>query len=356
MPLALSRRTLLAVTGSAAAAALLIGGLALAAPSAGEADASVVEQDVTTPRLFFLNIRGQVLSAAHDGSDLRILADGLATMPDGIAVDVENGHVYWSNMGAAKENDGSVIRSDLDGGNVTTIVPTGGTFTAKQLTLDAENGKLYWSDREGMRVQRVNLDGSGLETLVEIASGDAARENAANWAVGVAVDVGRGHVYWTQKGGDNEGVGSIRRAAIEIPAGQTAATRKDIEVLFADLPEPIDLHLDLESRHLYWTDRGDAPRGNTVNRAPMDPPSGYDPAKRTDSVILAGGFEEAIGIAIDEKRDRMYVTDLRGNLYGANIDGSGLQKLGTGLGSLTGISFGEVPTPISNGAATEGDQ
>lgn len=356
MPLALSRRTLLAVTGSAAAAALLVGGLALAAPSAGGAAASLVEQDATTPRLFFLNIRGQVLSAAPDGSDLRILADNLGTMPDGIAVDAENGHVYWSNMGAAKENDGSVIRSDLDGGNVTTIVPTGGTFTAKQLTLDPENGKLYWSDREGMRVQRVNLDGSGLETLVEIASGDAARENAANWAVGVAVDAERGHVYWSQKGGDNEGVGSIRRAAIEIPAGQTAATRKDIEVLFADLPEPIDLHLDLESRHLYWTDRGDAPRGNTVNRAPMDPPAGYEPAKRTDSVILAGGFDEAIGIAIDEKRDRMYVTDLRGNLYGANIDGSDLQKLGTGLGSLTGISFGEVPAPINNGTATEGDQ
>src|SRR5690606_38397700 len=140
----------------------------------------------------------------------------------------------------------------------------------------------YWSDREGMRVMRANLDGTGLETLVEIASGDAARENAANWAVGVAVDVGRGHIYWSQKGGDNEGVGSIRRAAIEIPAGQTAANRTDIEVLFSGLPEPIDLDLDLATRQIYWTDRGDAPRGNTVNRAPMDPPANVDPANRTD--------------------------------------------------------------------------
>jgi hypothetical protein len=41
-------------------------------------------------------------------------------------------------------------------------------------------------------------------------------------------------------------------------------------VLFDQLPEPIDLELDRANRVLYWTDRGDPPRGNTVNRAPID--------------------------------------------------------------------------------------
>ncbi|MEX2584044.1 MAG: 3-hydroxyacyl-CoA dehydrogenase [Gemmatimonadota bacterium] len=330
----------------AAAAALVAAGLALPATAVAQANEGAAEQaDV---RLFFLNIRSQVLSANADGSDVRVLVDDLDTAPDGIAVDVANGHVYWSNMGASKENDGSVMRADLDGGNVRTIVPSGGTFTAKQLTLDSRNRKLYWSDREGMKIQRVNLDGTGLETLVEIASGDEARQNAANWAVGIAVDSERGHVYWTQKGGDNEGVGSIRRAGIDIPAGQTAANRKDIEVLFAGLPEPIDLDLDHASRQIYWTDRGDAPRGNTVNRAPMDPPANFDPANRKDAVILTGGFEEAIGLALDLKRDRMFITDLRGNVYSARIDGSQKQKLGTGLGSLTGISLAELARPATN--------
>jgi hypothetical protein len=70
--------------------------------------------------------------------------------------------------------------------------------------------------------------------------------------------------------GQKAGKGRIFRAGIEIPEGQTAANRTDIEVLFDNLPEPIDLNLDLSNRMLYWTDRGDPPLGKTVNRAPMD--------------------------------------------------------------------------------------
>lgn len=294
-------------------------------------------------RIFFLNIRGQVLSVAPDGSDLRVVVDDLDTSPDGIAVDVERGHVYWSNMGRSKEHDGSVMRADFDGGNVTTIVPKGEFMTGKQLTLDEANGKLYWSDREGMRVWRANLDGSDLELLVEIASGEEARLNAANWAVGIAVDAERGHVYWSQKGGDNEGVGSIRRAGLDIPAGETASNRSDIEVLFAGLPEPIDLDLDLVKREIYWTDRGDAPRGNTVNRAPMDAPAGFDPQARDDIEILAEGLDEGIGVALDFDNERMFVTDLRGSLYTGGLDGSGFRVLGTDLGSLTGITIANPP-------------
>jgi hypothetical protein len=39
---------------------------------------------------------------------------------DGIALDLVNRHVYWTNMGRAAEND-VIMRSDLDGSNVTTI-------------------------------------------------------------------------------------------------------------------------------------------------------------------------------------------------------------------------------------------
>ena len=123
------------------------------------------------------------------------------------------------------------IASDLDGSNVTSIVPPGGTFTPKQLQLDKKNGKLYWCDREGMRVMRCNLDGSNIETLVDTSQGDSRPgPDATKWCVGIALDVEGGKFYWTQKGSDNAGQGRIFRANLEIPKGQTPANRNDIEV------------------------------------------------------------------------------------------------------------------------------
>ena len=297
---------------------------------------------ITVARIFFLDLTGgRVLSANPDGSDLKVVVNERKSGVDGIAIDVEAGHIFWTNMGQVKLDDGSIERTDLNGTNLTTIVPAGGTFTPKQLKIDKKNGKLYWADREGMRIMRANLDGSRIETLVETARGDEARRDARNWCVGIALDVERGQMYWTQKGGDNANLGTIRRAGMEIPKGQDPAHRTDIEILFEGLPEPIDLDLDLDPgrRMMYWTDRGDPPRGNTVNRAPMDRHAGGKPE------ILAGDLHEGIGIALDLKRGRMFFTDLGGNVYSANLDGSDKKVVLTGQGRLTGIAYVELPTP-----------
>jgi hypothetical protein len=309
-------------------------------PAAGP---RVVTAD-TAGRLIYLDISGgRVLSASPDGSDVKVLVTGRTGIPDGIAVDVKRGHIFWTGMGVPNADDGFIDRSDLDGRRLTRIVPAGGAFTPKQLKLDSKNGKLYWADREGMRVMRSNLDGSHVETLVETGQGAEARRDAANWCVGIAVDVPRGHVYWTQKGGSNAGMGSIRRAGLEIPRAESPAHRSDIEVLFDGLPEPIDLDLDPGQRFMYWTDRGNPPRGNTVSRAPMDPPAGVGPRSRRDQEILVIDLQEGIGIALDLRGRRMFVTDLGGNVYRAGLDGMNQKTLLTGQGSLTGIAYAELP-------------
>jgi hypothetical protein len=223
----------------------------------------------TVGRLFVLDLSGgRVLSLNAVGSERKVIITG-CRHPDGIVVDVEAGHIYWTDMGVPNLNDGSIERANLDGRNRRMIVPEGSMFTPKQLHLDKKNRKLYWSDREGMRVMRSNLDDSKIETLVQTGQGEADRRDAMKWDLGITVDAKRRQIYWTQKGPEDAGQGRIFRASIEIPKGQNAANRTDIEVLFDGLPEPIDLELDLKSRMLYWTDRGDPPRGNTVNRAPM---------------------------------------------------------------------------------------
>lgn len=295
----------------------------------------------TSGRLFFLDLAaGRILTSNPDGSDLKtIVAEG-RKLPDGIVVDLAGGHIYWTNMGNPSGKDGSIDRADFDGGNITNIVPLGSTFTPKQLQLDAENRKLYWCDREGMRVMRCNLDGSKIETLVDPSGGDPRPgPDQRKWCVGIALDVDGGKFYWTQKGNDNAGEGRIFRANLQIPKGQTPANRQDIEVLYDNLPEPIDLDLDLGNRLMYWTDRGDPPRGNTVNRAPMDPV----PGTRKDPEIVFNHLMEGIGLSLDLANNRMFLTDLGGSVYSANLDGSNKKTLQFVQGNLSGIVYAELP-------------
>src|SRR5882757_9915646 len=255
-----------------------------------------------------------------DGSDRKVIVTG-CELPDGIAIDVAAGHIYWTNMGASVAvNDGSIERADLDGSNRKLVVARGAAFTPKQIQLDKEN---------------CNLDGTQIETLVETGRGDVDRRDQTRWCVGIAIDPKRGQIYWTQKGPDNGELGRIFRAGLDIPARQSADERTDIELFFDRLPEPIDLELDHGNRVLYWTDRGDPPRGNTVNRASID-------AKPQAPEIVLTHLMEGIGIALDIPRNRMFVTDFGGSLYIAGLDGSKERALLYAQGNLTGVAYAEL--------------
>jgi hypothetical protein len=287
-------------------------------------------------RLFVLELSGgRIHSMNPDGCDRKVIVTG-CEMPDGIAVDVAAGHIYWTNMGTSPAtNDGSIERTDFDGSNREVIVPRGATFTPKQIQLDKENAKLYWCDREGMRVMRCNLDGTQIETLVEAGRGDVDRSDQTRWCVGITIDPKRGQIYCTQKGPDNGERGRIFRAGIDLPSAESADERTDIEVFFDRLPEPIDLELDLEKRVLYWTDRGDPPRGNTVNRASID-------AKPQAPEIVLPNLMEGIGIALDVAGDRMFVTDFGGSIYASRLDGSQHRNVLFAQGNLTGVAYAKI--------------
>jgi hypothetical protein len=306
-----------------------------ATPATSAARSGTKASSVTrSGRLFLLELSGdRIHSMNPDGSDRKTIVTN-CHLPDGIVVDAEAGHIYWTNMGIPNLDDGSIERADLDGRNRKTIMPQGVTHTPKQIHLDKENGKLYWSDREGMRVMRANLDGSQVETLVETGRGDKDRRDETRWCVGITIDPKFGKIYWTQKGPTKGGSGRLCRADIDIPNGESPANRSDIEVLFDQLPEPIDLELDLENRVLYWTDRGDPPRGNTVNRVPID--------TKTGPQILITHLMEGIGIALDVPGNRMFVTDFAGSVYSADLDGKNERSFLYAQGNLTGIAYAEI--------------
>ncbi|MCT7369983.1 hypothetical protein [Mycolicibacterium llatzerense] len=285
----------------------------------------------------------EIQAVSLDGSRVRTLVADVDETPDGIVVDQARGHIYWTNMGTPDPDsgrgafstfftrNGSLERVNLDGSDRRTIVPRGAFTTGKQLTADFDAGLLYWCDREGMRVLRCQLDGSGLETLA-VAGTDA--QDARNHCVGIAVDPANRLVYWTQKGAPDAGQGRIFRCGTEIPVGRTATDRDDIELLWQDLPEPIDLDLD-DSGRLVWTDRGAEPDGNTLNRGQVQPAVGVHE-------ILARGYQEAIGVATADYVT-YYVSELRtGGIRVLNLaEGTDreLAQLGPGV---TGVALAEL--------------
>jgi hypothetical protein len=75
-----------------------------------------------------------------------------------------------------------------------------------------------------------------------------------------------------------------------------------------------------------------------VNRAPMD----TDLNKRQAPEILLTHLMEGIGIALDRKNERMFLTDLAGSLYSANLNGSDKKTLLELQGNLTGVAYTEM--------------
>jgi hypothetical protein len=299
-------------------------------------DNQLTSDSTRSPRLFFLEASGgRIHSMNPDGSDHQVIVTG-ARIPDGIVVDAKAGHIYWTEMGVPSLNDGSIERADLDGRNRVTIVPNGATHTPKQLHLDKEAGKLYWCDREGMRVMRANLDGSNIEMLVQTGQTDQDRLDQTRWCVGIAIDHKWDEVYWTQKGPDDANVGRLFRAPIALRRGETPSTRTDIELIYDCLPEPIDL--EIADGYLYWTDRGDPPRGNSVSRMRLE----IDEHDHGPLEIVFTHLMEGIGIALDASNDRMFMTDLAGSIYCARLDGSERRVIAAAQGNLTGIAYAEI--------------
>ena len=86
---------------------------------------------------------------------------------------------------------------------------------------------------------------------------------------------------------------------------------------------------------LYWTDRGNPPLGNTVNRTPMD----VEMKKRQAPEILLTHLQEGIDISLDLKGKWVFLTDLSGSVYLAKLNVSDKKKILYAQRSLSGIAY-----------------
>ncbi|MCH8333302.1 IPT/TIG domain-containing protein, partial [Candidatus Sumerlaeota bacterium] len=279
---------------------------------------AVAEEPAPTLGMIYWVGSGHLARASADGAGVEELVSGLEG-PDGVGLDLLRNRVYWTNM--ARGPHGSIQRAHLDGtpiqGDEKYLIQPGSLTTGKEIELDLAGGKIYWSDRDGKRIQRANLDGTELETLISVFTRPGGEAIPLENPVGMALDIENKKLYFTDRF-----MGMVLRADMEIPEGETHGTRTYVEILVAgvrDENRPIDIDLDLERGKMYWTDRG----SREILRANLD-------GSGVETLIDASKVEirSPIGISLERAAGRMYWSDVStGIIHRANLDGGDIEVI-----------------------------
>ncbi|MCY2954979.1 MAG: hypothetical protein NTU53_23870 [Planctomycetota bacterium] len=114
-------------------------------------------------------VSGAICVNRVDGNEPRTLVKTIPFLPaPDIALDLLHGKVYWA--GGWDQNDvGLIQRANLDGTQVETLLE-GSVLDFRdngvELAIDVLGGKMYWANNGPGMIQRANLDGDGVEGIV----------------------------------------------------------------------------------------------------------------------------------------------------------------------------------------------
>ena len=153
-------------------------------------------------KIYWANTLGKIQRANLDGTAVENLVEE-QNGPIDVALDLEAGKLYWSDAGP----DRGIFKANLDGGGpIETIIAAGGGLQTRAFALDSQGGEIYWISVDGSPtgyiIKRTNLDGTGLvEDL--ILAGSAA-------PIDIALDTTASKMYWT-----NNNTGTVQRANLD---------------------------------------------------------------------------------------------------------------------------------------------
>lgn len=174
--------------------------------------------------------------------------------PAGVALDMQHGRVYWSDLGDAN-NTSAIFSVNLDGSDVRKLVSGASLAEIAGIAIDPLHDKLYFTYINPLidgllagGVARTDLDGSNLEHII----------GGQGKPLGIAVDGIGGGVYWADAMSISPagGHGAIRAADLN---GHNQRT------ILGGLNVPYGVALDLAESIVYWSDMD----SGTIQRTAM---------------------------------------------------------------------------------------
>ena len=316
--------------------------------------------DSTRGKIYLTNARNKISRLNLDGSNFQSnFITGLKS-PENITIDTENGKIYWSEEADLK-------RANLNGSNRQRITTGSAPVTGIAIAGD----KIYWSEMskgtaKGGKIRCANLNGANIKELITINSSVPSD---------IAVDVPGSKLYWTNthgkiqraalNGSNREDVATglqtpgsfsvgssfqpiytLKGPVIGSPAiywadKQTAKIRRvnlnnsKVENIVRNVSNSSAIVLDSTNRQIYWAESGTG----KIRRADLNGSNVQD---------IVTGLDAPRSIALDTVRGKIYWTDQKWNpeigtitestIQRANLNGSNVQNIVTGLGTAEGIA------------------
>lgn len=232
--------------------------------------------DLVRRRLYFSDVGNEeIRSTTMEGGDLQTVLATTGQQVFGLAIDAAGSKLYYTRLAA-----GDLRRVNLDGTGDESLV--GSLSVPVGVALDLVNRKVYWVERDGGLVRRANLDGTSAETVL----------SSLTLPFRVAVDPVRGRVYWVELGTTDV----LKSATLAGTGAQTLVS--DAEVVTLLVPQRVTLStydgLNRQSKVIdalgSQTYMGYDSRSSAVLRLDADGRATYmahDPARRVEKTWFA---------------------------------------------------------------------
>lgn len=200
------------------------------------------------------------------------------------------------------DNTHGVYNYHIDGStSIVTHLTFDSFLSPRGIAVDHQNGKIYWTDSVNDKIQRCNLDGSGIEVLVRNAFLNPRLSDPG----ALALDLTENYLYWVDKG--HASISRIRTDGNE-----------EEEVVISNLFIPQGLALDTINQKIYFTQQGQV----GIYRSNMD---GTELEKVISIDALSQGAPDQL--AIDLEQNQIYWSSLKLGIARANLDGSNIDTV-----------------------------